>query len=173
MRIYRESVSYSRVFTLHLLIYISSRAEYMLDVIGAGATASADRNWHEVWLNSTERQDADEELQKIHAEGRKEVPVSAASTSAFATPWFYQARVVIARTQLSYWRDPTYLLSKFFLNIVGGLLIGFTFFKSKDTIQGSQNKLFVSSTMRFSASRGFGVLIIVHTYRQSSWPQSW
>jgi len=28
------------------------------------------------------------------------------------------------------------------LNVVGGLLIGFTFFKAKDTIQGTQNKLF-------------------------------
>jgi ABC-type multidrug transport system permease subunit len=43
---------------------------------------------------------------------------------------------------LSYWRDPTYLMSKLSLNIIGGLFIGF-FFKSKDTIQGTRNKLFV------------------------------
>jgi ATP-binding cassette subfamily G (WHITE) protein 2 (SNQ2) len=33
-------------------------------------------------------------------------------------------------------------MAKLVLNIVGGLFIGFTFWKSKDTLQGTQNKLF-------------------------------
>lgn len=129
----------------------------MLDVIGAGATASTDRDWYESWLNSKERQEADEQLRKIHEEGRKEAPVSATLKSTFANPWLYQARVVVARSQLSYWRDPTYLMSKLSLNIVGGLFIGFTFFKSKDTIQDSQNKLFVSGGF----SGGFWVVRLI------------
>ena len=35
-----------------------------------------------------------------------------------------------------------YLMAKLILNIVGGLFIGFTFFKAKHSIQGTQNKLF-------------------------------
>ena len=128
----------------NVIDWIESRAEYMLDVIGAGATATVDRDWYEVWRNSHECQEATEELNTIHDEGRKQPPVSATLRSTFANPWIYQARIVVKRSFLTYWRDPTYLMSKLVLNIFGGLFIGFTFFKSKDTIQGSQNKLFVS-----------------------------
>ncbi|KAF6758018.1 pleiotropic drug resistance ABC transporter [Ephemerocybe angulata] len=117
-------------------------AEYMLDVIGAGATATADKDWHEVWLKSKECEAAREELQHIHEEGRKEPPVAATLESKFANPWMYQARAVVKRSFLTYWRDPTYMMSKISLNVIGGLFIGFTFFKSKDSIQGTQNKLF-------------------------------
>lgn len=121
-----------------------SSAEYILDVIGAGATATTDKNWHEVWVNSKECGEATEELKQIHEDGRKQPPVAATLTSSFANPWFYQARVVVKRSYLAYWRDPTYLMSKISLNVIGGLFIGFTFFKSKNTIQDTQNKLFVS-----------------------------
>ncbi|KAL0957047.1 hypothetical protein HGRIS_003146 [Hohenbuehelia grisea] len=43
---------------------------------------------------------------------------------------------------MTYWRDPDYIVAKFMLNIVGGLLIGFSFFKTPSTQQGTQNKLF-------------------------------
>jgi len=34
---------------------------------------------------------------------------------------------------------------RFHINSIASLMIGFTFFKAKDTIQGTQNKLFVGS----------------------------
>ncbi|KAF8179876.1 pleiotropic drug resistance ABC transporter [Pholiota molesta] len=117
-------------------------AEYMLDVIGAGATAISDRDWHEVWINSKESKAVEIALEEIHTEGRKRPPVHATIQSAFATPWPYQLQVLLKRQHLTYWRNPTYLFSKLTLNIIGGLFIGFTFFKAKDTIQGTQNKLF-------------------------------
>jgi len=129
-----------RVFNTHPL----SSAEYMLDVVGAGATATVDRDWHDVWKRSDECHKALEDLNTIHTEGRKEPPVEATLKSTFANPWIYQARAVVKRSFLTYWRDPTYLMSKMVLNIFGGLLIGFTFFKSGDSIQDTQNKVFVS-----------------------------
>ncbi|KAF8905939.1 pleiotropic drug resistance ABC transporter [Gymnopilus junonius] len=117
-------------------------AEYMLDVIGAGATATTDKDWHEVWLNSEERRKLVREIEEIHEEGRKHPPVGATVRTQFATSWPFQVRILIVRQCLAHWRDPTYLMSKLVLNIAGGLLIGFTFFKSKDSIQGNQNKLF-------------------------------
>ena len=119
------------------------RAEYMLDVIGAGATAVADRDCHQVWVDSKECQSLESEIDQLHEEGRSHPPVSATVTTQFATPWIYQAGILLKRQFLAYWRDPTYLMSKLSLNIIGGLFIGFSFFKSKDTIQGTQNKLFV------------------------------
>lgn len=116
----------------------------MLDVIGAGATAVADRDWRQVWVDSKECQTLEDEIDQLHAEGRSHPPVAATVTTQFATPWAYQTRTLLQRQNLAFWRDPTYLMSKLSLNVIGGLFIGFTFFKSKDTIQGTQNKLFVS-----------------------------
>ena len=115
----------------------------MLDVIGAGATAVADRDWRQVWVDSKELQTLEDEIDQLHAEGRSHPPVAATVTTQFATPWSYQTRILLQRQNLAFWRDPTYLMSKLSLNVIGGLFIGFTFFKSKDTIQGTQNKLFV------------------------------
>jgi len=39
-------------------------AEFMLDVIGAGATASSETNWHDVWQRSNERQNYNEKSTK-------------------------------------------------------------------------------------------------------------
>ncbi|KAG2357235.1 ABC-2 type transporter-domain-containing protein [Suillus spraguei] len=107
-------------------------AEYMLDTIGAGATASASVDWHEIWKKSPEAAGLQEQIGRIHTERQSE----------FATSWIHQAVILTQRNFLAYWRNPTYLLAKIVLNIAGGLLIGFTFYKSKDTLQGTQNKLF-------------------------------
>ena len=139
----RESVSKrTNDDSEHSLIY-TFRAEFMLDVIGAGATAVSDRDWHDVWLQSKAFTIAEADLERLHEEGRKHPPVGATLKSEFAEPWAYQAKTLVQRSFTCYWRDPTYLMSKLTLNIIGGLFIGFTFFKAKDSIQGTQNKLFV------------------------------
>ena len=51
---------------------------------------------------------------------------------------------------IAHWREPTFIVSKVMLNIVAGLFVGFTFFKSKDTLQGTQDKLFVCFPDSFS-----------------------
>ncbi|KAL0960159.1 hypothetical protein HGRIS_011794 [Hohenbuehelia grisea] len=117
-------------------------AEFILDVIGAGATATADRDWHKVWSESPEAANLQQEIEKIHTEGRSRGAVDATLKSAFASSWSYQLGNLVDRDLRSHWRDPTYLMAKLVLNITAGLFIGFTFFKSKDSQQGTQNKLF-------------------------------
>lgn len=124
-----------------------SSAEYILEVIGAGATAVADRDWHEAWLNSHEHEQLEEDINRIHTEGRKRPPVERSFHGSYATPWIFQAQILTRRQYASYWRDPSYLLSKLMLNTIGGLFIGFTFFKSGTSIQQNQDKLFVSKTV--------------------------
>ncbi|KAJ8519083.1 hypothetical protein ONZ45_g3902 [Pleurotus djamor] len=97
-------------------------AEYMLDVIGAGATAVADRDWHDLWIKTGGSQRLSEDLDGIHAQGRKDAPVKAELHSQFATSWGYQLKEVTIRQYASYWR--------------------FTFFKAGDSIQDTQNKVF-------------------------------
>jgi ATP-binding cassette subfamily G (WHITE) protein 2 (SNQ2) len=117
-------------------------AEYMLDVIGAGATATTDIDWQEKWKSSKEASGVQDEIEKIHTEGRNKPAVEATLRTAYPTTWPYQVKTVLTRNAQFFWRDPTYLFSKLALNTIGGLLIGFTFWKAPDTQQGLQNKLF-------------------------------
>lgn len=76
----------------------------MLDVIGAGATAVADRDWHQVWVDSKECQTLEDEIDQLHAEGRSHPPVATVTTQ-FATPWTYQTRTLLQRQNLAFWHD--------------------------------------------------------------------
>ena len=114
----------------------------MLDVIGAGATATSKQDWYQLWQSSQESKDTQREIEAIHAEGRNRPVIAASIHTEFATPWVYQVVELLKRDAEAHWRNPTYLMAKLILNIVGGLFIGFTFFKAKDSIQGTQNKLF-------------------------------
>ena len=126
---------------LHLDVL--NRAEFILDVIGAGATATSKVDWHEIWISSPESTLIDNEIDAIVAQGRNTPAVSAAIGSGFATPWIYQIWTLLVRNLIHYWRSPTYLMAKMMLNIVGGLFIGFTFFQRNNSLEGTQNKLFV------------------------------
>jgi ABC-2 type transporter len=86
----------------------------------------------------------DEELDALLEDGRKRHAVDTEQHSEFSTSWLYQVKTLWEREIIRHWRDPTYMLAKLALNIVAGLFIGFTFFKAKDSIQGTQNKIFVS-----------------------------
>lgn len=119
-------------------------AEFMLDVVGAGAAATTDRDWNDVWLKSNLCKQEVGTLERMHEDGRKHPAVGATFDGLFAVPWPRQVGTLVVRQHQYYWREPTYLLSKLMLNVIGGLFIGFTFFKSKTTIQGTQNKVFVS-----------------------------
>jgi len=117
-------------------------AEYMLDVIGAGATATSAQNWYDIWQSSQESKRVQQEIEAIHTEGRSRPAVEATIHSEFATSWPYQVKELLKRDAQAHWRDPTYLMAKLALNAISGLFIGFTFYKSKDSQQGTQNKLF-------------------------------
>lgn len=138
----RESVCICSTLRVDCVLITANRAEYILDVIGAGATATTDIEWYEEWKKSQEAQNVNKELEQINTEGRNRPPVQAAITGAFPTRWGYQLMTLLHRDFQFRWRDPSYMMAKLGVNIAAGLLIGFTFFKAKDSIQGTQNKLF-------------------------------
>lgn len=115
----------------------------MLDTIGAGASATTSIDWHDIWTNSPEAVELQEQLERIHSDGRARPVVAAERHHQFATSWIHQAAALTKRNFQAYWRNPTYLFAKMILNIAGGLLVGFTFYHSSNTVQGTQNKLFV------------------------------
>ncbi|QRV75743.1 ABC-2 type transporter [Ceratobasidium sp. AG-Ba] len=117
-------------------------AEYMLDVIGAGATATSDIDWHATWKKAPESAALEQELQALHQKGREQSADRQEDRPEFATGNLNQLSSLLRRSFRHYVRSPTYIMSKLALNLVAGLFIGFTFFKADNSIQGSQNKLF-------------------------------
>ena len=121
-------------------------AEYILEVIGAGATASATQNWFEAWQNSPEygnvtREIADllERGKTIESEGHHEE-----LESTYATSYSYQMYQVQKRTFTQTFRSLHYIMPKFFLTLLAGLLVGFTFWNVKHTVIGMQNLMFAA-----------------------------
>jgi ATP-binding cassette subfamily G (WHITE) protein 2 (SNQ2) len=119
----------------------------MLDVIGAGATATSEYNWHEIWIASKDARELQRELDTIHSDGRNRPPVETVVDSEFVTSWLHQLGQLLKRDAEAHWRNPNYLMAKLVLNAFGGLFIGFTFFKSSNSQQGTQNKLFVRASV--------------------------
>ena len=114
----------------------------MLDVIGAGVTATSTIDWHTVWKKSPEATFTAQEIRRIDHEGRNRPAVETMLYSEYSASWIRQTTVVTKRSAAAIWRNPTYVIAKLVLYICGGLFIGFTFWKSPSTLQGLQNKLF-------------------------------
>ncbi|KAL3427948.1 ABC-2 type transporter [Phlyctema vagabunda] len=118
-------------------------AEYMLTMVGAGASGKATQDWHEVWKNSQEAKDVQTELAHI-----KEVMApqssneSADSHSEFAMPFTSQLYETTYRVFQQYWRTPSYVMSKMLLGVASALFIGFSFFHAEASQQGLQNVIF-------------------------------
>ncbi len=119
-------------------------AEYILDVIGAGATATNDTDWYGTWKSSPQAKAVDDELDTLLEDGRKRHAIDTEQHSEFSTPWIFQVKTLWERDMVRHWRDPTYVVAKLALNVVAALFVGFTFFQAEDSIQGTQNKIFVS-----------------------------
>ena len=128
-----------------LFALLIDRAEYMLDVIGAGATATCTTDWHQVWEDSPEAAELDLEIERIHEEGRSRPVVSTGHHSEFASSWIKQLALLTHRGFVCNWRNPVYIYSKLTVCIPAGLVIGFTFFGATNSLQGCQDKLFVRS----------------------------
>lgn len=95
-------------------------AEFMLDVIGAGATATSEQDWYGIWQQSEESIVVQKEVDAIHDDGLKRPPVETELHSEFAASWMSQLSELVKRGALRHWRDPSYLMAKLVLNIVGG-----------------------------------------------------
>lgn len=118
-------------------------AEYMLTMVGAGATGKSTKDWHEVWKNSNEAKEIQKELTHIKEEmGSKPAQENAGSHSEFAMPFTQQLAAVTARVFQQYWRTPGYIYSKLLLGVASALFIGFSFFHANSSQQGVQDVIF-------------------------------
>ncbi len=118
-------------------------AEYILQVIGAGATAKVDRDWADVWESTSDAREAVEETKALKVEYKELAGEDRHEEfeGAFAAPWCTQYRAMQLRIFQIYYRNPGYIASKIFLNVVAGLFLGFTFYQEDTSVQGMQNKV--------------------------------
>ncbi|AAS50897.2 ABR126Wp [Eremothecium gossypii ATCC 10895] len=137
-------------------------AEFMLEIIGAAPGSHALQDYHEVWKNSEEYRSVQEELLRMETElSKKPRTESPEQNREFAASLWYQYKVVSKRVFQQYWRSPGYLWSKIFMGTFSALFIGFSFFKSKSSMQGMQNQMFAT----------FLFLLIINPLIQQMLPQ--
>ncbi|KAL6452790.1 CDR1 Pleiotropic ABC efflux transporter of multiple drugs CDR1 [Candida maltosa Xu316] len=118
-------------------------AEWMLEVVGAAPGSHAKRDYFEVWRDSSEYQDVQQEISRMQAE-LSQLPRSQDPESHFkyAAPVWRQYLMVTWRAIVQDWRTPGYIYSKLFLAVGSALFNGFSFFKAKNNLQGVQNQMF-------------------------------
>ncbi|KAI5955256.1 CDR3 [Candida jiufengensis] len=119
-------------------------AEWMLHVIGAAPGSQANQDYFEVWRNSKEYKLVQEELHRLEYDHQGEKTVyddEPDSKHSYASPIWTQYYYVLKRLFQQYWRTPSYIYSKFAMAILCSLFNGFTFYKSKNTMQGLQNQM--------------------------------
>ncbi|KAJ8294266.1 Brefeldin A resistance protein [Rhodotorula toruloides] len=120
-------------------------AEYILDVIGAGAAAKVSQDWGQLWLDSDLAKKVDREIDELHRSKEGEASQADESPDAgrdFAAPVGVQFATVLRRNFANYNRDSVYVMSKVGLNVIAGLFIGFSFYRSPHDQSGLQNFLF-------------------------------
>lgn len=112
-------------------------------MVGAGATGKSTKDWHEVWKNSEEAKETQNELARIKNEMGREAPRDdTTSHGEFAMPFPNQLYEVTVRVFQQYWRTPEYIYAKILLGVASALFIGFSFFHVDPSQQGLQNAIF-------------------------------
>lgn len=119
-------------------------AEWMLEVVGAAPGSHANQDYYQVWRDSEEYKNVQEELDRMERElpnTTGQIMDDSERHKSYAAPLGYQIKMVSVRLFEQYYRSPDYLWAKFFLTIFNNIFIGFTFFKADRSLQGMQNQM--------------------------------
>ncbi|CAE6423760.1 unnamed protein product [Rhizoctonia solani] len=138
----------------HLVRYLAERgaecpsdanpAEYVLEAIGAG---SRDRigptDWAELWRQSANFEQVKREIQHIRAEAAQHPPESdPKADQEYATPFFYQLKIVSERTLTAFWRQPDYGFTRLFTHGAIALITSLTYLNLGNSTQDLQYRVF-------------------------------
>lgn len=116
----------------------------MLEIIGAGASGKATKDWALVWNESQQAKGIQTEIDRIHDERASTAGSTSeeAQVGEYAMPFTSQLWYVTHRSFQGFWREPSYVWAKIMLATMSSLFIGFTFFKPDSSLQGFQDVLF-------------------------------
>ncbi|OCH88753.1 hypothetical protein OBBRIDRAFT_820018 [Obba rivulosa] len=117
-------------------------AEFMLDAIGAGlASRIGDRDWKDIWLDSPECIEVRAEIERIKLEALAKL-VEETPPTTYATPFWYQLKVVVKRNNLMLWRSPDYVFSRLFVHAFISLFISLSFLRLGNSVRDLQYRVF-------------------------------
>lgn len=119
-------------------------AEFMLEAIGAGSSPRmGSRDWADTWADSPELANIKDHISQLK-EQRKSAgaQVDASLQREYASPLSHQLKMVINRTNLSFWRSPNYLFTRLFNHVIIALITGLTFLNLDLSRASLQYKIF-------------------------------
>ncbi|MCJ1270047.1 hypothetical protein MMC22_009941 [Lobaria immixta] len=119
-------------------------AEWLLDITSESPDAKNTVNWSHAWQSSLERRMVKDTIKTMKEKLLASVAAAKEITSSgeYASSFLYQLYSVTCRNFEHDWRTPSYLYSKLFLTVGAGLVNGFSFYKSENSMQGVQNQIF-------------------------------
>jgi ATP-binding cassette subfamily G (WHITE) protein 2 (PDR) len=140
-------------------------AEWIMETIGCTPGSHSDINWPEVWRHSAEFAQMHRELDEMESVLKHTSAIKNAVKAdfrEFAAPFLVQLWECFKRVNSQYWRTPSYIYSKTALSVLTvrfqflltselalylttsfqALFLGFSFYKTKNNLQGLQNETF-------------------------------
>lgn len=115
-------------------------AEHMIDVVSGYHPSGKD--WHQVWLDSPEAANLNEELDKIISDAASKEPGTKDDGYEFATHFWTQTKLVTHRMNVSFFRDTAYFNNKLLLHGGVAFFIGFTFWQIGNSVAEQKYVLF-------------------------------
>ncbi|KAF9067342.1 hypothetical protein BDP27DRAFT_1383972 [Rhodocollybia butyracea] len=101
-------------------------AEYMLEAIGAGVAPEL----------------ASREIDTIKAQGLAKPEPNQQTMSTYATSFFYQLKLVVARNNTALWRSPDYIFTRLFVCMFISLWISLSFLQLGNSLRDLQFRVF-------------------------------
>ncbi|KAH6638741.1 ABC transporter [Boeremia exigua] len=115
-------------------------AEFMIDVVTG--THATDKDWHQVWLESPEQAQMQQDLEHIITDAAGKAPGTTDDGHEFATSMWTQTKLVTQRMNVSLYRNIDYVNNKIALHIGVALFVGFSFWNIGDSASDQQLVLF-------------------------------
>ena len=112
--------------------------DWLIETV-SGSNVEPTINWADNWRNSGERKRVKRYIESVQDNLQ---PLSLGHRAEYAMSFLNQVIIVTKRLYSHYWRTPSYLYSKTALCILTALVIGFSFWMSPSTLQGTQNQIF-------------------------------
>ncbi|KAI4145441.1 MAG: hypothetical protein LQ340_006282 [Diploschistes diacapsis] len=120
-------------------------AEWMLDAIGAGLTKRLGaKDWGQIWRESPEAAQTKQDIVHMKEQRMKVMAnTSPLNQKEYATPLWYQLKIVGNRTHLAFWRSANYGFTRLFNHVAVALIAGFTYFQLNSSRASLQERVFI------------------------------
>ncbi|EGG01226.1 uncharacterized protein MELLADRAFT_39264 [Melampsora larici-populina 98AG31] len=121
-------------------------AEFMLEAIGSGNSRpmGGDKDWADRWLESEEHAENKQEIVRLKQESLLDPSQHSEEKATNCSSFFLLLRIVAKRTNVAFYRNAAYQLTRLCDHLFIGFLVGITFLDLSDTVStmALQNRVF-------------------------------